>query len=634
MPTAEEIFEPKPSQPNSDADADPSPAMELADREIVRLGVAAVLEEDPPKRRKKMPVKITPPDLEGFFNQTETQAPQGEATNGHKPSFEPPSPRDPGGKVSINVAIKHLPYWRSLACEAIKRLNKPPILFRYANTVVRIARGDDGGICLQTVTPEILRHHSADWAHWHKDEITLALPPLELVKDLLAKSDLPLPILHRVVTVPVFTADGSLLLDPGYDEASGIIYDPAFKVEPIPERVSDEDISKATDLLLQDLLVDFPFASDADRHNAIAALVTPFVRELIDGPTPLLLAEASLPRSGKGLLIESILQICFGGQEGYEMLTYSPEEKEMSKRITAALVAGKGGILIDNIKHTIDSGDLCSALTATHHSGRILGFSKLANVRISCLWTATANNPTMSQEVAGRVVSIRLVPDTDRPEERTDFKHKNLPKWVSENRPQLVRAILVLCKAWLQQGRPEMKSRTRPILGRYESFIEVVGGILENAGFGSFMSNRATFTERADTERSARAALCHLWFESSEFPKVANLMDGREVTQSAKASEIWDKVGINVEGLEIDPRYKDKRTGFGYYLKASTDVVPGYSGPKNNADKAPHVEARYKIIRSTKKVAGSNTYQVERLEYFEGKRKADEAPANQVAEGV
>jgi hypothetical protein len=315
------------------------------------------------------------------------------------------------------------------------------------------------------------------------------------------------------------------------------------------------------------------------------------------------------------------------------VLTYSPEETEMSKRITAALIAGKGGILIDNIKNTIDSGELCSALTEPYHNGRILGSSKLAEVRILCLWTATANNPTMSQEIAGRVISVRLVPNTDRPEERTGFKHENLMTWVSDNRPQLVRAVLILCKAWFQKGRPAMKAKTRPILGRYESFISVVGGILDNAGFYSFMANRRGFLERADSERYARATLCHLWFESSEFPKVVGLMDGREMTQPSLASDVWDKVGVNIEGLELDSRYKDKRQAFGHYLKSSVDIIPSYSGPESDVEGAPHVEARYTIIRG-KKLRGSNTYQVERIEHYKGEHKPEDTRANHAARGA
>src|SRR5262245_43146938 len=105
-----------------------------------------------------MPVKVTPPDAAEFFNnQTETQAPPADL-NAHKPSFDPPPPGDAGGKVSIDVGCDHMPTLTSLCWEAIKRQNKPPVIFRYGNRVVRIMRDASLGVWLQTVTPEVLRN--------------------------------------------------------------------------------------------------------------------------------------------------------------------------------------------------------------------------------------------------------------------------------------------------------------------------------------------------------------------------------------------------------------------------------------------------------------------------------------------
>ncbi len=512
-----------------------------------------------------------------------------------------------------------IPLAKSVWIEIEKAERQHPRIFWYGDVLSRLTL-NKRDFRIEPLTPDTFAYRLAYLARWFTIKTdkngnrtrVFQPPPGFLVKHLMAApvADTPVPGLNRITDIPVFDRDGDLIDQPGFHHASGIFYNPAFYIEPIPERVSVADVNKAKDLLLRDLLVDFPFAGAGDKHNAIGALLTPFVREMIIGPTPMILAEASLPRSGKGLLIESILTICFGGKEGYEMLTYTADEKEMSKRITAALIAGKGGVLIDNIKDTIDSGDLCSALTATHHSGRILGASKLASVPVSCLWTATANNPSMSNEMAGRIISVRLLPNTDRPEERTGFTHPELQKWVAETRPQLVRAALVLCKAWLQKGKPRAKSKNHPAMGRYESFVSVVGGILENAGFDQFMANRASFTDRADTGRTARAILCHECF--NKLDKVP----GQSYTQATKSSEIWEKIGQHVEGLDL-PKAKDPRLAFGHYLKASVDILPGYFGPADDTDNAPTVQATYRIVLTGKKTGGSRWYQVERLHYAE-----------------
>jgi hypothetical protein len=187
------------------------------------------------------------PPVEQFFKSPEAPP----LPNGHAPQFEAPDPRDPSDKVSIDVSCNHLPTLHSLCWEAIKRRNRPPILFRYGNTIIRAAKSDAGGTRLQIVTPEIMRHHLSNWAHWHKDEIKLAKPPVDVIKDVLAPLEIALPPLRRVVTVPVFAPDGSLRLDPCYSESSGLLYAPApgFTALPVPDRVTGKDVDEANQLL-------------------------------------------------------------------------------------------------------------------------------------------------------------------------------------------------------------------------------------------------------------------------------------------------------------------------------------------------------------------------------------------------
>jgi len=56
--------------------------------------------------------------------------------------------------------------------------------------------------------------------------------------------------------------------------------------------------------LLDELLIDFPFADEASRANALALLLLPYVRPLIVGPTPLHLITAPTQGTGKDLLAQ------------------------------------------------------------------------------------------------------------------------------------------------------------------------------------------------------------------------------------------------------------------------------------------------------------------------------------------
>src|SRR5262245_13268581 len=180
-------------------------------RQTIKSGIEAGMREprSAPERNPQSAIRNPQPirQASGEDGVPKSQPPP--SPNGHTPSFAPPSPRDPGGKISIDVSFNHLPTMHALCWEAIRKENSPPILFRFGNTIVRAAKSDTGGTWLQIVTPEIMCHHLSNWAHWHKNEIKLTLPPMRVIKDVLSPLEILLPPLRRVVTVPVFAPDGS-----------------------------------------------------------------------------------------------------------------------------------------------------------------------------------------------------------------------------------------------------------------------------------------------------------------------------------------------------------------------------------------------------------------------------------------
>jgi hypothetical protein len=102
--------------------------------------------------------------------------------------------------------------------------------------------------------------------------------------------------------------------------------------------------------LLDDVFCDFPFKDAASRSHVFAALLLPFVRELIDGPTPLHLFDAPTPGTGKGLLM-NVLSLIHTGR-GAAMISAPSDDDEWRKRITAMLFRGQKQIVLDNLPQT------------------------------------------------------------------------------------------------------------------------------------------------------------------------------------------------------------------------------------------------------------------------------------------
>src|SRR5262249_16365385 len=130
-------------------------------------------------------------------------------------------------------------------------------------------------------------------------------PPHDLVDAVINEANAPVPELNRVVATPVFAADGSLGLERGYFKPARVWHwpRPGFELPVIPEAPSNDEIAAAREVLLFPF-ADFGFDSPADRAHMIALVLTPFIREMIDGPTPLYLIEKPDVGSGASLLAD------------------------------------------------------------------------------------------------------------------------------------------------------------------------------------------------------------------------------------------------------------------------------------------------------------------------------------------
>jgi putative DNA primase/helicase len=408
------------------------------------------------------------------------------------------------------------------AVKAIVARNKPPTIFQRGGLLTRIRIcPDDGAPLLEPLVDAALRGVLARVADWtsvrevHGEKVVEDdAPPMEVVKDL---ANLPgwntIPLIEGVVECPVFARNGELVQTPGYHPAARLWYQPAagLKIEPIPECPTQAEITLARDFLLVELLGDFPFKNDASRAHALAALLLPFVRQMINGPTPMHLFDAPLEGTGKTLLCSAITLVSTGRDA--EVMTEADSQEEWRKRITATLMDAPTFVLLDNLTRVLDSGSLASVLTSRFWKDRILGFSKTASLPNKTVWLGSGNNTHMSRELIRRTLWSRLDAEHDAPWERKNFRHPNLLVWAKANRGKLIAAALTLCQAWIRGGRPEGKAT----LGMFESWVAVIGGILDVAGVPGLLANADEFRRcRADQRSEWREFIIAWWQKYAE----------------------------------------------------------------------------------------------------------------------
>jgi hypothetical protein len=450
------------------------------------------------------------------------------------------------------------------ALAALNAANTPPCVFqRGVLTRLKVDPIHRKPV-LEPLTESAIRGVLARVATWlatnAKGEVYDAPPPIDVVRDIEALPEWSVPPIESIIECPVFDRAGNLVDRPGYHADSRLWYhhDGSLTVPAVPDRPTGEDIAGARHLLLEEFLGDFPFADDSSRAHALAALLLPFCRSLIDGPTPLHLVSAPVEGSGKTLLANCIAYPATG--RAIEAMTVECDEEEMRKRLTSTLVEAPAVVLLDNLGRTLDSATLASVLTARVWKDRILGVSRTVSLPVTPLWLATGNNPTLSRELVRRTILSRLDAKVENPYLRLGFRHPDLTTWAKEHRGGLVHAALVLIRAWIAAGRPA-GSQT---LGMYENWARVLGGILDVAGVPGLLANA----------REARQALVS---EVDEWDEFVAAWWRRFQTASVGVKDLFSLAERDnlLEGVMDSASERGRRTQLGAALKGQAGRVLG-----------------------------------------------------------
>lgn len=291
--------------------------------------------------------------------------------------------------------------------------------------------------------------------------------------------------LTRVVRAPFVRPDGTVCTKAGYDAETATILVPDADVTGIsvPENPSQDKVSDAVSLLMDDWLADMPFPTPGDRANALALLVTPFVRGMFP-LAPMAVVNGLQMGVGKNLFADCVALLATG-QPAVPM-PYTRDEEETRKQITSAFRSGTELFAFDEA-HVIEGASLARALTSITYTDRILGASHMAEFPNQVTWMAMGNQVQVNGDCSRRVYWIELRPKGANPQDRdvSVFRHPDLRGWTSQNRARLVTAILTLIRSWFVAGKPSSPRGTS--LGSFEGWDKTVGGIVAHAGLKGFL---------------------------------------------------------------------------------------------------------------------------------------------------
>lgn len=350
-----------------------------------------------------------------------------------------------------------------------------------------------------------LLNQAVEWRGFNKKEKAWKPidPPGPVAAVVLARAGLSrLPSIAGVITTPTLRPDGSVLAEPGYDEATRLyhVHDPALKMPRMPAAPTRGDAERALKLL-QDLLHEFPWKSDTDRAVAISAIVTAVVRGALS-VVPMHAFKASAPGSGKSYLVDLVSLIATG--RPCPVMAVADQEAETEKRLTGLLLSGFPIISLDNVNGELGGDLLCQAIERPLVRARPLGASAIVEIESRATICATGNGFRVKGDMTRRTLVCALDAKTERPELR-DFAD-DPAALVLADRGEYVAACLTIVRAYLAAGKPNQP----PPLASFGEWNSWVRGSLLWLGCFDPVASMETARED-DPELSELRELLALW---------------------------------------------------------------------------------------------------------------------------
>lgn len=435
-------------------------------------------------------------------------------------------------------------------------------------------RDDNGPATVRVVTPDALIGRLAmNYLIWKSATVgrgenkvavrTECFFPADAARLVLLLADEApnLRILRGVTHTPMVRKDGTILDQPGYDDASGYLYLPApgLWVPPVPERPTRQQIDAAVSLL-RDMVDEFAWAGEHDEACFLGALLTPLLRPMCPPPYKLVGIMAHQRGSGKSLLAWIIREV-HGGVFRSEM---PAKDEELEKVLSSILSCTTAPVVtIDNVSGVLQSSRFEGLLTSAIYGGRILGSTNNVELDNDRLWTLTGNNLSLAGDLDRRTMLITIDPMVPKPELRIGFR-LDLTEHVPANRGRILHALLTLVSAWVAAGKPmEVRSSDS-----YAHWSGVVRGILRHAGVPGEFDHPDCAPEPSSTDpegwgdflRAARKEFDDNAWTAKDL--LAKVHDGRDRSDTFGGGGVYDSSHpIALDALPQDLGEKLVRNG-------------------------------------------------------------------------
>jgi hypothetical protein len=324
-----------------------------------------------------------------------------------------------------------------------------------------------------------------------------------------------LPSIKRIFTIPIPILYNGKLTFP----TKG--YDPRFKswlLNDAPDMIKSEISLEEAKEVITKLFKEFCFESEQDRINAIAGLLTPYLRGIyptFSTRTPVFFYLGNRQRCGKDYLA-GITGIVYEGQATEETPLNNSDKTEtntcdeLRKKFLSAFIAGRKRMHFSNNRGYINNGVFEQIITSQKFSDRALGRNEFLTFDNEMDFSLSGNiGVGFTPDLKDRCRFVNLFLGMENANLR-EFENPALHKWVLENRGLILSALYSIVNNWIEKKMP---SKTIPFAS-FSDWARICGGIMQAAGYASPCTpDKEVLNTSGDQETTNMKALFELCYE-------------------------------------------------------------------------------------------------------------------------
>ena len=299
--------------------------------------------------------------------------------------------------------------------------------------------------------------------------------------------------LSGIAEWPMLDSKGELIWKQrGYDPETGFYFNLAPDLK-LNERLAPEE---ALRWVRTELLADFPFEQEEDFCAALGLFLS-FMQRPLMKTCPAFAVVAPQIGTGKSTLVE-LASLTIHGQ-AVAMHPWPDNDEEFRKAMHSLLVAKLSAVLFDNIGkgRLVRSDHFAKLITAETAADRTLGATETTKQTNTLLLTLTGNNINFADDLASRVMLIKLNAKMPNPLRRK-FRHKDIRRWASDQRNATLSALIAIARAGLELDGASVEDSP----SRFEDFDAlVVRAVLKVTGCD--IRDRLLQSSEAESEEDA-----------------------------------------------------------------------------------------------------------------------------------